>query len=182
MNRLTKPLLVMPRTYVLPIGLGWDWCKLGEVLAVARGIGKALGTNYNPTPENFIRHFAGLAPFNNPTGKPEGWEKKKYFRYSVDGNSFDATEVPFKNGEMPHNSDFSLDIPQPYPLHLFVREDWVRITLKAIREGCIRGIDFTDVEPTKYGRIGLRPYKESIYPSSLQIVKLEEPHPLPVTT
>jgi hypothetical protein len=143
------PVVIMPPVYELPIGI-WRWCKMNEVCEVVHGVARLGGNDFTLTSEELVRNFAALAKTINAS--PE----KKFFRYSVDGKSLRATEIPMDQHHpaFPPYRPFVLDIGFPYPEEMFVPEGWVLDTFKAIRRGAKAAADFGDM------KLGFKPSGE----------------------
>jgi hypothetical protein len=124
-------IVVMPPVYEISLNK-WRWCKIGEVCAVASGLGKITGSTRTFTPEQLIQNFAILARPN----KFQIHERapKKIFRFSLDGKGLRGVELPTQEPRPPY-VELDLGIDTPYPPELFVPEGWALDTLKAIRRG-----------------------------------------------
>lgn len=133
--------IAMPTVYRDNVGL--EWCKLDEILRTVRQITLDRGMRITFTGEELIRNFAALIPTHeSPKGSSN---RKKIFRYSVDGLGFMHTEVPLykdHNSAFPPYVEFWLGLPRPYPLGLYVPAAWTKHTLDAIRRGAIAAADF----------------------------------------
>jgi len=144
MNRFKQPVVVMPPVYELSLGAFGPcrWCKLKEVCAVVPGLALLSRMDFSPTPEQLINRFVALV---RPVFR------KKMFRYSLSGNEVFEQEVPIRN-EVPPYFPFNLGLGITHLNEMFVPEDWVVDTLRAIRRGAVAAVDFGDV-----GKIGFPP-------------------------
>jgi hypothetical protein len=154
MPEIKSPLIVMPPVYEMPMQF-WRWCRLTEVCEIAVNVSGIMGPVYRPTPEELVRNFAVLTRRNKgfkndplrPDQNTQGANKPsiKLFRYTVDGRQLMAKEVVNKNSTYtdPPYVDFQLDnVPFPYPDPLYVPEGWALDTLRAIRQGAIRAMQW----------------------------------------
>ena len=150
MRKIEKPFVVMPKAYEMPMNF-WKWCNLREMCEVAMQLATLSGSGYMPTPENLVSRFAALTKFitlsgDKPYISPSG-RRKKLFRYTLDGLTLHATEVPVKIQRVdtaPPFMDFYLAVGKPYPDKLYVPEGWVQDTLKSIKAGYIAAENWLD--------------------------------------
>jgi hypothetical protein len=133
-----KPLIIKPPVYVLP-GLDWNWCLLSELCMTIQGIARASQFEFSPTPEQLVSRFAALVrPNRNPWRESDEMRKEsfvKIFRFSIDGQGFQGTDVPAEirtNEKMNLDMLFKLHIDAPYPPGLFVPEGWAIDVLKTV--------------------------------------------------
>lgn len=124
---LSEPMAVMPLIYEIPLGVGWRWCKMGDVCEIAQDIARVCRPDFEPTIPELIRRFANLVKPNQQL--PEG-NGKRFFRYSTDGFSMEVREVP--EGLPFDRVSFGL----PIKGNTFVPEDWASDTLGMVRKGC----------------------------------------------
>jgi hypothetical protein len=132
------PLPVRPASYELP-GYMWNWCLLGELSSIVKGISETFQYDVDARPEDLVRNFAALVRYNRDplsiareqAGKGP---RKKLFRYSLDGIGLRATEVPSADGQRPPHAPFRL-FEEPYPDTIYVPEGWAYDTLRAVRRG-----------------------------------------------
>jgi hypothetical protein len=144
MKKVETPLVVMPPVYEMPMNF-WKWCRLSEVCEVASQLAAISCSDYKPTPENLVSRFAALTKFITfPGDKPyigKSGRRKKLFRYTLDGKSIKATEVPVRiltiDPPAPPFMDFYLGVGKPYPDELYVPEGWAQDTLKSVKAGYI---------------------------------------------
>jgi len=140
-----KPLVVMPRLYEINfISREEQWCKISELCLVVKNIAKNVGTNINPTPEELVNNFRALIRYNKCQQGLDKKSRKKFFRYSEDGNSFMATEVVFPKST--EHFFFELTLGQPYPKGMFVSEVWAADLVRAVQLGAIAAHDISNVE------------------------------------
>jgi len=141
-----QPQLVTPPAYWLPFGM-WYWCKLSDLMACAVRVASLVGMDYNPDLNRLVNKFAALVKPNKIPGhlSPNEVEKKKIFRYSLDGLTLYGVEVP-SHGNTPN---YRLDPPwtplnfdPPLTTETFVPEGWSRDVLRAIWKGTPVALDY----------------------------------------
>ena len=95
-----------------------------------------------------MERFVVLARQNRGFKNPDKREKQrrmrkvKFFRYSTDGMSLSAIQLPISRRGLPVRlSNFRLNVAEPYPEDLFVTEEWTRDVLEAILRGAHNAID-----------------------------------------
>lgn len=92
------PLIVMPGIFELPIPYQSRWCKLDDVCRIIPDLTRAVGVELFSTPEELVSRFAILTrPVRQPKNSTIRVKKKLIFRYSLDGKSLGAKDIPLVN-------------------------------------------------------------------------------------
>ena len=147
----SEPFVLVPETYWLPISGGTNfyyWCKLGDVVELACRVSSRVGTHYRWSMEKLVREFAAAAHINRPVPDPDPDPDdlpempKKFFRYSLDGRSLRAKEVPYLGNQVPPYFNFELD--EPLSPDTFVPLEWATRVLLAVFQGAYAVAQWND--------------------------------------